>query len=76
MGLFKSKKQRELEKQAKVAAASEAAILEAAKQIMFKKDVEKNLQIKVNALENQLRDAKVEIAKLQHVIQAVKECVK
>jgi len=73
---FKSKKQKALKEKEKVEQSTESAILEAAKQIMFKKEVEKNLQVKVNALEQQNRDLKIKNAELQKIIDAVKGVLK
>jgi len=69
---FKSKKQKVLENQSQV----ESVILDAAKKIMFKKDVEKGLQSKINSLQNENQELKIKINDLKLIIQRVKEALK
>jgi len=72
MSWFKSKKQKALEKQE----ISESVILEAANKILYKKDVEKGLQAKINTLTNEVRNLDIENKKLTVIINTIKEALK
>jgi len=69
---FKSKKQKSQENQVQV----ESAILDAAKKILYKKDIEKSLQSKINSLQNENQELKIKINDLKLTIQRVKEVLK
>jgi len=70
---FKSKKQKVVEQKTK---GTEAAILEAAKQILYKKDVEKNLNAQIQSLKQEVHDLKIANSRLQGVIDSVKGALK